>query len=165
MPTRHLDLVSHWRIAAPADAVWAALADTEGWARWWPCVRSVRTLRPGRADGLRSLRRIEWAAGLLGRAVTTVEALEALRPDHLRHRWSGALDGDGVWVLRAGAGITDVTALLRVEFVWRWTGWPALLRAPLVRSRHARVMRSGAVGLASHLAGGTPHAARSGAGR
>jgi len=64
MPARHLDLISHWHIAAPAERVWATLTDAEGWPRWWPHERSVRTLRQGGAAALGELRRIEWATRL-----------------------------------------------------------------------------------------------------
>jgi hypothetical protein len=54
------DLVSHWRIPAPVDAVWAALTHPEAWPDWWPYVRQVVTLRKGDAEGLGSVRRIDW---------------------------------------------------------------------------------------------------------
>jgi hypothetical protein len=33
--------LDEWRLAADAEAVWAAVRDVEGWPDWWPSVRSV----------------------------------------------------------------------------------------------------------------------------
>lgn len=151
MTAPHLDLISHWRLAAPAERVWAALADPEGWPIWWPNVRSVRCLRYGNENGSGSLRRIEWATALFGRVVIDVEAIETQRPERLRGRLTGALRGDGIWLLRAEAGFTDVTAVWRIELVNPWMRWLAPLLAPLFRWSHAGVMRAGCSGLARHL--------------
>jgi len=151
MSAHHFDLVSHWRIAAPVEAVWAALADAETWPRWWPYVRSVRTLRAGGADGLGSVRRIEWATRLPYELVIEVEAVESLRPQRLRGRSRGQLDGEGIWLLRAEGRYTDVTYVWRVQLAKRWMRWLAPLLAPLFRWNHAGVMRAGGQGLARHL--------------
>jgi uncharacterized protein YndB with AHSA1/START domain len=153
MPARHFDLISHWRIAAPVERVWAALTDTEGWPRWWPYVRSVRTLACGRADGVGSVRRIEWATRLPYEIVIEVEAVESVRLERLRARSRGQLRGEGIWLLRAEGGFTDVTYVWRVELTRRWMRWLAPLLAPVFRWNHDGVMRAGGAGLARHLAG------------
>ncbi len=155
MPVRHLDLISHWRLSAPAEQVWAALTDPEVWPQWWPNVRSVRTLRCAGADGLGSVRRVEWATGLFGVVVIDVEAIESQRLERLRGRWTGALRGDGIWLLRAEAGFTDVTAVWRIELVKRWMRWLAPVLTPLFRRSHSGVMRAGCAGLVRHLATGS----------
>jgi hypothetical protein len=151
MPHRHFDLVSHWRLGAPVERVWAALAAPESWPTWWPNVRAVHTLRAGDADGLGSVRRIEWVSALRYPVVIEVEAVEALRPERLRGRSRGDLNGEGIWLLRGDGAATDVTYLWRVQLERPWMRVLAPLLAPLFRWNHDRVMRTGCVGLARHL--------------
>ena len=152
MLSAHFDLVSHWRIQAPVDRVWAALADPVSWPRWWPCVRRVQTLHDGGADGVGSVRRIEWSTRLPYRIVIEVEAVESVRHQRLRGRSRGQLDGEGLWLLRAEAGCTDVTYVWRVRPTRRWMRWLAPLLAPVFRWNHDGVMRAGEAGLRRYLA-------------
>ena len=152
MSSTHVDLVSHWRIATPVDRVWSALTDAESWPRWWPCVRAVRTLRPGDANGIGSLRRIQWATRLPYEIVIEVEAVEALRHERLRGHAQGQLRGEGVWLLRGEGDCTAVTCVWRVELAKRWMRWLAPLLAPVFRWNHDGVMRAGEAGLQRHLA-------------
>ena len=164
MPKHHFDLVSHWRIAAPVERVWAALTDTPTWPRWWPQVRSVQTLRAGDAQGLGRRHRIEWTTLLPYGIVIEVEAVESLRHQRLRGRSSGHLKGEGIWLLHEAGRHTDVTYLWRVELAKPWMRWLAPLLAPLFRWNHDGVMRAGGAGLARHL-GATAGAQRPAAGQ
>ena len=148
---RHFDLISHWRIAAPVERVWAALTDPETWPLWWPYVRSVRTVHAGDEAGLGRVRRIEWDTRLPYRIVIEVEAIESLRPERLRARSHGAIRGEGIWLLRSEGRFTDVTYVWRVEVTAGWMRWLAPVLAPLFRWNHAGVMRAGGEGLARHL--------------
>jgi hypothetical protein len=153
----HFDLVSHWRLSAPVERVWAALADAESWPVWWPCVVSVRVLRAGNADGLGSVRLFRWHTRLLCDIKVEVERVECLRPERLRGRSGGPLGGTGIWLLRAEgagtrAGFTDVTCVWRVDLAQRWMRWCLPLLAPVLRWNHSGVMRAGAHGLARYLA-------------
>jgi carbon monoxide dehydrogenase subunit G len=148
----HFDLVSQWRVAAPVERVWQALAEPEQWPRWWPYVRTVRTLRSGDADGTGSVRRIEWATRLPYRIAIEVEAVEVARHQRLRGRARGELVGEGLWLLCGHGAHTDVTYLWRVELRKPWMRWLAPLLAPLYRWNHDGVMRAGEAGLGRWLA-------------
>lgn len=148
----HFDLVSHWRLHAPVERVWAELSDPAGWPVWWPHVRRVQTLRQGDADGVGSVRRIDWSTRLPYNIVIDVEAVELVRHQQIRGRSRGQLDGEGLWLLRAGDGLTDVTYVWRVRLGQRWMRWLAPLLAPVFRWNHDGVMRSGEAGLQRHLA-------------
>lgn len=149
---QHFDLVSHWRLAAPVERVWAALADPESWPLWWPCVRSVQLVRAGGPDGLGSVRRFKWATRLPYDIDIEIESVESLRLQRLRGRSSGQLQGEGIWLLRSEGASTDVTYVWRVSLGKSWMRWTAPLLAPLFRWNHASVMRAGGVGLARYLA-------------
>ncbi len=151
MSSTHFDLVSQWRIDAPVERVWAALTDPSSWPRWWPYVREVRTLREGGTDGVGSVRRIDWATRLPYGIVIEVEAIESVRLQRLRARSRGQLEGEGLWLLRAEDGYTDVTYVWRVHVVKRWMRWLAPLFAPVFRWNHDGVMRAGEAGLRRHL--------------
>ena len=132
----HLDLVSHWRLAAPVDRVWAALADPDSWPRWWPGVRSVRVLRAARADGQGSVRLFRWATRLPYELKIEVESIESVRNERIRGRSRGQLCGEGIWLLQARNGAdgssTDVTYVWRLSLGTRWMRWTAPLLAPLL---------------------------------
>ncbi len=151
MSATHFDLVSHWRIHAPVESVWAALTDPTSWPRWWPYVRRVCTLREGAADGVGSLRRIDWSTRLPYHIVIEVEGLESVRHQRLRGLSRGQLEGEGLWLLRPDDGFTDVTYVWRVQLTRRWMRWLAPMLAPLFRWNHAGVMRAGEAGLRRHL--------------
>ena len=148
----HFDLVSHWRIAAPVERVWAALTDPQSWPLWWPYVRDVRTLRRGDVNGVGSVRRIQWATRLPYQIVIEVEALEALRPERLRGRSRGQLQGEGIWLLRADGASTAVTYVWRVQLGKLWMRCLAPLLAAVFRWNHDGVMRAGEIGLTRYLA-------------
>jgi uncharacterized protein YndB with AHSA1/START domain len=151
MTSTSFDLVSHWRIHAPVESVWAALSDPMTWPGWWPYVQSVETLRDGDAQGIGTVRRIDWSTRLPYRLVIEVEGVESVRNQRLRGRSRGQLDGEGLWLLRAEEGFTDVTYVWRVRLQRRWMRWLAPLLAPVFRWNHRAVMQAGELGLQRHL--------------
>lgn len=148
---RHFDLVSHWRLRAPREQVWAALIRPEQWPQWWPQVRRVQTLKHGDANGVGSLRRFDWSTRLPYGITVDILALEVLPMERLRGRSQGLLRGEGIWLLREDGPHTDVTYVWRVTLQAGWMRWLAPLLAPLFRWNHAAVMRDGGIGLARHL--------------
>lgn len=153
-PCTHVDLVSHWHLAAPVPQVWAALATPDAWPRWWPQVRQVSLVQPGAPGGQGRVYRIHWASGLGYTVALELETVEVLAPQRLRGRARGTLQGEGIWLLTAEPGGTQLTYLWRVRLATRWMRWLAPLLAPVFRWNHERVMRAGADGLARHLAAG-----------
>ena len=133
------------------DRVWAALTDPTTWPHWWPYAEHVQTLREGDPNGVGSLRRIDWSTRLPYRIVIEVEGVESVRHQRLRVRSLGQLDGEGLWLLRAEPGFTDVTYVWRVRLTRPWIRWLAPLLAPLFRWNHKGVMRAGEAGLRRHL--------------
>ena len=56
--------VTHWRIAAPIDAVWDAIYGSEDWPSWWGDVLRVDVLARGDNDGVGAVRRYMWKTAL-----------------------------------------------------------------------------------------------------
>ena len=150
--SHYFDLVSHWRLQAPCDRVWAALTHPQDWPRWWPGLRAVQLLHEGEAGGLGSVRRLTWVTGLGYEVKVDMLTLE-VSPSHcLRGRASGMLQGEGIWLLRPQGQATSVTYVWRVELRTPWMRALAPLLAPLFRWNHQRLMAAGGAGLARHLA-------------
>lgn len=143
---------TEWCFDAPLEAVWQALFDVESWPQWWPCVRRVRTLEAGGADGLGAIRRIDWSTRLPYGFTLDVEAVEVARPHRLRGLARGDMEGEGVWTLWR-----DDTGRTRVRYTWtlrlhtRWMRIVAPWMAPVFRWNHEGVMRAGGRGLARRL--------------
>ncbi len=148
--SHHLDLVSHWRLAAPVDRVWAALSEPERWPSWWPCLRSVRLLQPGGFDGLGRVLLFHWGRGMLCDIEVEVETVACVHHQCLRSRTRGRWLCEGIWLLHAEGLHTDVTCVWRMHLDRHWQRWSA----PLLRWNHEGVMRAGGAGLARFLAPG-----------
>lgn len=145
------DLQSHWHLEAPLEPVWQALTHPEQWPQWWPYVRRVTPLAEGAADGLGSVKRLEWGSRLGYGLGFDIETTEVLRLRRLRGRARGELDGEGLWELEPDGATTRVRYLWRVDVQRAWMRAVAPLAAPLFRWNHDGVMRAGAQGLARHL--------------
>jgi carbon monoxide dehydrogenase subunit G len=151
MPVRHIDLVSHWQIAAPADRVWDALTEPQTWPQWWPQVSSVRTIANGGGGGLGRIQRIEWRGMLVRSMVIEQEVIESIRPERWRARSQGIWHAESIWLLRSEGGFTNVTYVWRVGLGRPWMQWLEPLLAPLLRWKYTTVMRAGGAGLAGYL--------------
>ena len=134
-----------WHLHASREKVYAALADVEGYERWWPQIRKVHRIDAdsGRVR-IRSL--LPYTLDLVLARTVQDEARGILRVDI-----AGDLQGWCAWQLSAeGAGTlarfsqeveVTVTMLQRVPFAIQ----------PLLRGNHAHMMRSGERGLRRHL--------------
>ena len=150
--SRRLRYVTEWRLDAPIGQVWDALVDVETWPEWWPHVREVHTLHRGAANGLASVRRLQWSSRLPYGFALEVETTEVQAPTRLVGRASGDMAGVGAWELACEGTGTRVRYTWTLELHTRWMRLSAPLMAPVFRWNHEGVMRSGGLGLARHLA-------------
>ncbi|MGY1502207.1 SRPBCC family protein [Streptomyces sp. QTS52] len=145
MDWSHYRFRTRWTLAAPLDAVYAALEQAEDYPRWWPQVREV-----DRVDDTSGVIRIR---SLLPYDLTFT-AREVRRDPAagvLEIAMTGDLDGWARWTLTvAGDGTlahydqeVDVTKPLMRRL--------AVPGRPLFRANHALMMRAGRRGLAAHL--------------
>lgn len=143
---------SHWPIAAPIEEVWHALTEVDDWPQWWPYVVRVQTLERGDADGLGSVRRIDWTSRLPYGFTLEVTCTEVRRLRLLRAQARGDLAGEGVWTLEpAGPARTDVRYVWRLDVHKPWMRLTAPLMAPVFRWNHEGVMAGGCAGLRRRL--------------
>ena len=154
MPATQFHLVSDWRLAAPLERVWAALAAPEEWPSWWRAVARVETLEPGDADGIGALRRMTWRTALpytlsFDMRTTRVEPMRLIEG-----RAEGELAGRGRWTLAPDGGVTRVRYEWIVDVEKPWMRALAPLLRPVFAWNHNKVMGWGEQDLAARLAAG-----------
>ncbi|PRH77250.1 polyketide cyclase [Streptomyces solincola] len=146
MDRHHYRFAALWRLPAPPDTVYAALARVEDYPLWWPQVRRVVRLdaRTGAADirsALPYTLRITLTERRRDPAARVLES--ALGGDMDGHaRWTVVTDGAGGSLARYEQEVTARRPLLRRL---------ALPARPLLRANHAWMMRAGRHGLAARL--------------
>lgn len=140
-----------WALDASAGAVYDVLADVEGYAGWWPQVRSAERIdeQSGRT----------WIRSFLPYTLELVLSREVQDPESrlLRVGVSGDLEGWCQWRVEDRPGGSTVARFEQEADVM-----PALLMrtaavtGPLLRANHSWMMRSGRAGLAAHLRAARP---------
>ena len=134
-----------WHLSAPREQVYAALADVEGYERWWPQVRAIHRIdtHTGRVR-IRSL--LPYTLDLVLTSTVQDEPRGILRVDI-----DGDLQGWCAWqILAEGAG-TLAQFSQEVEVTVPMLQRAPLAIRPLLRGNHAHMMRSGERGLRAHL--------------
>ncbi len=156
MRRRGYDLVSDWTIGAPADRVWAVLADPGlTWPQWWPGMssRSVEAAGDGLVGSSADLEVRPWRWGYRLRLGLRVEAAQP--PRHALLRASGDLDGTAdVTLTEHGPAATGVHIEWDVATCRAWMNLSAGLLGPVFAAQHRRTMDAGEAGLQAHLAQG-----------
>lgn len=128
MTTRRFAFHHTWLLPAPPERVVEALADIEGYPRWWPQVRSVEQI-----DAVSGRGRIRSLLPITLRMVLTRE-IEDREGGHLRVALDGDLTGWAGWTVEESAG-----------------GSVATLAPFVLQANHAWMMRQGRRGLAKDL--------------
>ncbi len=151
MSVTQFELVTNWRIAAPLDAVWREIADSDAWPQWWRAVKRVERLSDGDSSGLGARRRITWGTALPYTISFDVEAT-LIEPMHrLEGRASGELNGVGLWTLWPENGVTVARYEWRVELGKPWMRAFAPLLRPVFAWNHNVVMGWGEADLRKRL--------------
>jgi hypothetical protein len=150
---RQYQFVTNWRVDAPIEEVWVAIADSLRWPEWWPGVTKVVDIAPGRADGINLVRRYTFRSVLPYDLVFDVRATRVQAPTALDGEASGELIGTGRWLLRSRDEATLVRYIWEVDTGKRWMNALAPLLRPLFVWNHHAIMRAGEAGLRRHLEG------------
>ena len=102
--------VTHWRVEAPREEVFAVLTDSESLTRWWPSVyRSVQPIGPppGR-DGVGKRLLLDTQGWLPYRLRWELRVVEHHHPSRLALEASGDFVGSGVWTLAQDGDATEL---------------------------------------------------------
>jgi carbon monoxide dehydrogenase subunit G len=151
MGAQSFDLVTHWRLAASLDAVWAVLIDTESWPSWWPAVKAVRLIDPGGPDGVGAVREFTWGTALPYSITFRMTATRVEPMTLIEGEARGELDGVGRWTLTAEGGDTVVRYDWRVDVTKPWQRALAPLLRPVFAWNHVVVMGWGEKGIRKRL--------------
>jgi uncharacterized protein YndB with AHSA1/START domain len=143
--------VTAWRLAAPREAVFATLHDSERWPEWWRGLEGVVKLEDGDAEGRGSFGRYTWRSPVGYRLEFDMRITAVDRPHRLEGEAVGELAGLGTWRLYEEEGETAVMFEWRVRTTRRWMNAIAPLARPVFRWNHDWVMRQGGRGLARRL--------------
>ncbi|MDC0666530.1 SRPBCC family protein [Nannocystis radixulma] len=138
MPAFHL--LSEWTFLAPPATLWAKIADSPRYPRWWPGFERAEQVDDA-GDVVRC--RVRGDLGLSLEFVQHVVVREP--PARLEFHADGDLIGRGTWTLAAHDGGTRVVMLWEVDLGRPWLR--ALSRLPpikrwMARSHH-RMMEQG----------------------
>jgi len=145
------ELLTHWHLDAPIEAVWAELTHPEHWPAWWPYMLEATRVAEGAPDGLGAVTRLRLRS-LIGYGMSVqMRTVQIKRPHRLRGRAHGEFDGEGLWELEADGATTRVSYLWSVDLKRPWMRLLTPLAAPLFRWNHRGVMQAGGQGLARHL--------------
>ncbi len=119
--------VDEWDVAAPAEAVFDALADARTYPQWWTPVYIAAEADGPPAVGCEARQHFKGRLPYTLRTTSTIVALD--RPHRIEADVVGDLSGKGIWTLTPGDGRTHV------RFDWRVHADRPLLRylSPLLR--------------------------------
>jgi hypothetical protein len=146
-----LDLLSEWRLAAPADSVWDGLRDVAAWPAWWPCVASVEILEPGDADGVGARHRIAWTTALPYRLAFETRLTQVRALQRIEIAATGEIEGVGSWTLEPGPGFCLARYRWQVALRRPWMRLLGPVLRPVFAWNHGQVMERGRRGLERHL--------------
>lgn len=145
--------VTHWRVRANIEEVWAILSDAPGLARWWPSVYlDVRELQPGDEDGIGRVVELYTKGWLPYTLRWRFRVVEAHRPRGFAIQAFGDFDGRGVWTLEQDGEWATV------RYDWQIRATKPLLRSssflfkPIFAANHRWAMARGEESLRLELA-------------
>jgi uncharacterized protein YndB with AHSA1/START domain len=143
--------VTLWRVAAPIERVWQAIAEVERWPDWWKAIARVEVVQPGAPDGMGRVVNLTFRTALPYGFTFQTETVRVDPPRILEAHAAGDLEGMGLWTLTPEAGGTLVRYDWNVRINRRWLNFIAPLARPAFNWNHDVTMRWGAEGLARYL--------------
>lgn len=140
-----------WRVHAPVERVWDAIAHPLAWPEWWKGVVAVDELEAGESDGTGAIHRYTWKSALPYRLVFDMRVTNVAEPVLLEGRASGELEGSGVWTFTREGEATVARYQWNIETTRPWMNALGPVLRPAFEWNHDWVMNSGARGLAGLL--------------
>ena len=147
----HYRFLTTWLVAAPRQAVWDAIYDSERWPLWWKGVLEAEKLEDGDETGVGQLDRYVWKSKLPYRLEFHARTTRVEEPHLLEGTVEGELEGTGLWRFFEQHGMTAVLYQWRVQTTRPWMNLLTPVARPIFAVNHDYVMRNGGVGLAQLL--------------
>jgi uncharacterized protein YndB with AHSA1/START domain len=147
--TYHFETI--WKLEAPIEKVFGAIADPKAWSTWWPNIKAVTKLQKGDEQGVGAISRYEFSTQLPYTLAFEMKATQVQRPYLLEGRASGELEGLGRWTLEQKGTITVVYYLWEVSTTKTWMNVLSPLLKPAFTWNHHQVMKKGGQRLAKYL--------------
>lgn len=147
---RYFRMTSRWRLPYPRGEVFAALADADAYATWWPQIRAVT-----RIDDRSGIARLRSVVPMSLR-VTVTEQVRDLGSGELRAALDGDLVGWSRWQVSDddGPAIAAIAAFTQEVLLHkRIPTWVVAVGRPVLRLNHRYMMWAGRRGLLRRLAG------------
>jgi Polyketide cyclase / dehydrase and lipid transport len=140
-----------WRVAAPREAVFEVLHESERWPEWWDGLERVTKIEDGDHEGCGSLGLYTWRRVMRYRLEFEMRITHVERPYRMDGEAEGELAGIGSWRLYEDGEATAVLFEWQVHTTRWWMNALAPIARPVFRWNHDRLMRAGGRGLARHL--------------
>lgn len=140
-----------WKLDAPIEAVWNAIADAARYPEWWKYVASVERISPGDERGVGVVGRTTWRTAL-PYTLSFEGRITRVEPPHLLEGvTTGELEGTGRWELSEDANGTTVRYTWKVRTTRPWMNLVAPLLRPAFVWNHDVLMTEGGEALARLL--------------
>lgn len=148
--------VTHWRLQACRDRVWALVLQPARLSEWWPGFEQSCLLAGDGEVGTQIRCQVRAPVGFRFNFVAEIEAQRA--PEYVRLRACGDLEGFGVWQFSEAGDHTDVTFEWHVRLKNFWVRLFLIVPGmrPLLSVGHKRVMQVGGESLEKLLNDKTP---------
>lgn len=146
----HYMFETEWQLTAPIDRVFDVLIRVDQFAKWWPSVKSSRSIEVGDDNGVgaKAEYTLRSPLGYSMRFETT--GIDGERPNRIRSTVRGDLIGTGTYFLTEADEATSVRLNWYVSTTKRWMNLVGGLAKPLLAFSYHHVMREGCAAMASH---------------
>lgn len=146
MKQSHYEFVSYWKIDAPKERTWQAIAEIEKWPHWWRGVKSALA-ESRNSIGIGSVINFTWEAYLPYQLKFRAVLTEYLLGQRIAISVSGDLIGTGVWSFFEREGETYAKYEWRVRTTKTWMNFLSPIGSGIFHHSHNWVMHNGAVGI------------------
>lgn len=141
---------THWRLPAPAAAVYPIIRNAEAWPLWWPAVYQVHAFQEKNGT---EWQRQHWRTPFGYSFSFELKLLERRPNQLLRAAASGMLEGTGAWHFQDLPGGCLVLFEWNVQTRVGWMNQMDWLLRPAFAYNHHLVMEQGRKGLLQLIGG------------
>jgi uncharacterized protein YndB with AHSA1/START domain len=143
--------ISTWKIAAPVQAVWDAIENSEAWPQWWPGVLSVKKITNEFADGHSDIKEYIFGSYFFYKIKFRMRTVEKEDFFKLKGIATGDADGVGLWKFQMENGICTIQYQWDITITVKWMNLLAPIFKHVFKLNHHLAMKAGGKALAKRL--------------